>query len=178
MVATGTRFPSGSATSVNSTSIFRAGLKSASRVDAILNAVEAGKGDHWKLDSEGAAQATSPKSKCLKAAISMGMAMVSAGGDADARVPNPAGNASNRVIGGAGGFKLVGMVMGSAVKSRAFGYSMGAYGARISVYTHFIARGRDVVFSKGTAMDIGVATRPKGASRPSSAPPDDPSRTP
>jgi len=148
------------------------------KVDAILSGVEAGKADRLKLDSEGGAQATSPKSRYLKTAISMGMAMVSAGGDGDARVPNPAGNSSNRMIGGAGGFKLVGMVMGAAVKSRAFGYSMGAYGAGMSVYTHFIARGRDVVFSKGTAMDIGVATRSKGASRPSSAAPDDPSRAP
>ncbi|HVB54889.1 MAG TPA: hypothetical protein VNE63_00455 [Candidatus Acidoferrales bacterium] len=59
--------------SVNSTSIFRAGLKSASRVDAILNGVEAGKADHWKLDSEGGAQATSQKSRYLKTAIIMAL---------------------------------------------------------------------------------------------------------
>jgi hypothetical protein len=142
------------------------------KVDAVLSGVEAGKTDNLKLDAEGGAQATSPKSRYLKTAISMGIAAVSGRGDPDAKVPNPAGNTSNRVIGGAGGFKLVGMVMGAAVKSRAFGYSMGAYGAGMSVYTHFIARGRDVVFPKDTAMEIGVSTRPKDAAPVSNATPD------
>jgi hypothetical protein len=93
----------------------------------------------------------------------MGMAAISMGGDGDAKIANPAGNTGNRIIGGAGGFKLVGMVLGATVKSRAFGYSMGAYGAGMSVYTHFISRGREVVFPKDTAMDIGVATRPNDA---------------
>ena len=141
------------------------------KVDAALSGVEAGRTDHLKLDSEGGAQATSPKSRYLKTVISIGMAAVSAGGDADARVTNPAGNTSNRVIGGAGGLKLVGMVMGAAVKSRAFGYSMGAYGAGMSVYTNFVARGRDVVFPKDTAMDIGLATRSKDAARVSNVAP-------
>ena len=104
----------------------------------------------------------------------MGMAAVSAGGDADAKVPNPAGNTSNRVVGGAGGFKLVGMVLGAAVKSRAFGYSMGAYGAGMSIYTNFIARGREVVFPKDTEMAIAVASRPKTPSE--STPASEPSR--
>jgi hypothetical protein len=130
------------------------------KVDAVLNGVEAGKADNLKLDSEGGAQATSPKSRYLKTGISLAMAAASMGGDSDARIANPAGNTSNRVIGGAGGFKLVGMVLGAAVQSRAFGYSMGAYGAGMSVYTHFIARGREVVFPKNTAMEIAVATRP------------------
>ena len=38
---------------------------------------------------------------------------------------------------------------------------MGAYGAGMSVYTHFIARAARSYFPKDTAMDIGVATRPK-----------------
>jgi hypothetical protein len=97
----------------------------------------------------------------LKTGIALGMAAVSMGGDADAKIANPAGNTSNRVVGGAGGFKLVGMILGATVKSRAFGYSMGAYGAGWSVYDHFVARGREVVFPKDTAMDIGVSSRPQ-----------------
>jgi hypothetical protein len=142
------------------------------KVDAVLSGVEAGKADNLKLDSEGGAQATSPKSRYLKTGIAIGMAAVSMGGDADSKIANPAGNTSNRVVGGAGGFKLVGMVMGAAVKSRAFGYSMGAYGAGMSVYEHFIARGREVVFPKDTAMDLGVATRPNDAGPAPTAPPD------
>jgi hypothetical protein len=68
------------------------------------------------------------------------------------------------------------------VHSRAFGYSMGAYGAGMSVYTNFIARGRDVVFPKDTAMTIGIGTRPpEGAPSPAAnpvAPPESPAATP
>ena len=133
------------------------------KIDAVLSGVEAGKADNLKLDSEGGAQATSPKSRYLKTGISIGMAVISGLGDEDSKVYNAGGNTSNRVIGGAGGFKLIGMALGAAVKSRAFGYSMGAYGAGMSVYTHFVARGREVVFPKDTAMDIGVATRTNDA---------------
>jgi hypothetical protein len=133
------------------------------KIEASLAGVEAAKAENVKLDSEGGAQATSPKVRYLKTAISIGLAGISAQGDPDAKVPNPAGNTSNRVAGGAGGFKAVGMVMGVLVHSRAFGYSMGAYGAGMSVYTNFIARGRDVVFPKDTAMTIGIGTRPQAA---------------
>ena len=133
------------------------------KVDAILQGVQAGKADDVKLDAEGGAQASTPKTRYLQTAISVGLAAASLGGDADSKVANPAGNTSNRVAGGAGGFKLVGMALGVAVKSRAFGYSMGGYGAGMSIYTHFVARGRDVVFAKNTAMEIGIATRKPGA---------------
>ena len=52
------------------------------------------------------------------------------------------------MAGGAGGFKLVGIAMGAFVHSQALGMAMGAYGASLSVYSHFIARGRELVFPK------------------------------
>jgi hypothetical protein len=36
---------------------------------------------------------------------------------------------------------------------------MGAYGAANSVYSNFIARGRDVVFPKNTVVEIALAKR-------------------
>jgi len=39
---------------------------------------------------------------------------------------------------------------------------MGAYGAVRSVYSHFIARGREVAFPKNTAMQIGIGRRLEG----------------
>jgi len=42
--------------------------------------------------------------------------------------------------------------------------SMEAYGAGMSVYSHFIARGNEVVFPKNTAMQIGTGTRVSGPS--------------
>ena len=129
------------------------------KVEASVAGVQAGKADNVKLDSEGGAQATTPKTRYLTTGISIGMAAISGRGDEDAKAGPAAGNASNRAIGGLGGFKLVGAVLGGVVQSRAFGYSMGAYGAGVSVYTHFIARGHDVVFAKNTAMEIGIGTR-------------------
>ena len=79
------------------------------------------------------------------------METLSVGGDTDAL---------SRVAGGAAGFKLVGMTLGALVRSRAFGYTMGAYGAGMSVYSHFLSRGHEVVFPKNTAMEIGIGTRP------------------
>jgi hypothetical protein len=59
------------------------------------------------------------------------------------------------------------------VHSRALGCTMGAYGAGMSVYPGFFARGREVVFPKYTVMEIGVGRRQEGtagtASRTSAA---------
>jgi hypothetical protein len=60
------------------------------------------------------------------------------------------------------GFKLVGVALGLAAHSRALGYTMGGYGAGMSVYSHFIARGHEVVFPKHTAMEIGIGRRQEG----------------
>ena len=48
---------------------------------------------------------------------------------------------------------------------------MGAYGAGMSVYSNFIARGHDVVFPKDTAMTIGISTRPPEGGTPPAATP-------
>lgn len=123
----------------------------AQRVDASLEGVQASQGDHVKLDSEGGAQATSPKTGYLETALSLALGVVSFGGDSDDSVRHAAGGAS--------GFKLVGMALGFTVRSRSLGYTMGAYGASRTVYTHFFSRGRDVVFPKNTIMEIGFGAR-------------------
>ena len=136
------------------------------KVDTSLEGIQAGKNQDVRLDSEGGAEATSSKSRYAMTAISVGLAAASFGGDRDAPGgSNPAGNTSNRVAGGAGGFKLIGMILGLTVHSRAFGAAMGGYGAGMSVYAHFIARGHDVVFPKNTAMQISVATLPSPPER-------------
>ena len=98
----------------------------------------------------------------------MALAFASSHGDSDARDGDVGGNTNSRVAGGAGGFKLVGIAMGAFVHSQPLGMAMGAYGASMSVYSHFIARGRDLVFPKNTAMEIAIGTR---ASAPSPSSP-------
>ena len=131
----------------------------AQNVDASLESVQSIKGDDVKLDAEGGAEATTPKTRYLQTGIAIGLALVSVRGDEDALGSNSGGNTLNRAAGGANGFKLVGITMGVLIHSRVFGYTMGAYGAGMSIFTHFVARGRDVVFPKNTEMDIGIGAR-------------------
>ncbi|MGH9575765.1 MAG: hypothetical protein ACRD40_19835 [Candidatus Acidiferrales bacterium] len=125
-------------------------------IEANLESVQAGKSANVKLDSEGGAQATTPKTRYLSTAVEIGLAGLAARGDPDAKTANPSGTTGSRMAGGIGGYKLVGALLGAFVQSRAFSYSMGGYGAGMSVYTHFIARGQDVIFPKDTAMQIGL----------------------
>jgi hypothetical protein len=55
----------------------------------------------------------------------------------------------------------VGFVIGVVSRSQPLGLAMGAFGATRSIYVHFIAHGRDVVFPKNTAMEIGIGPRPE-----------------
>ncbi len=135
------------------------------KVEATLEGVQAGKNANVKLDSEGGAEATTSKSRYLATGLSLALAAASMHSDTDVDhgVATNGGGTGARVAGGANGFKLVGMALGFAVRSRALGYTMGAYGAGMSVYSHFIARGTEVVFPKNTAMEVGVGTRKEGA---------------
>ncbi len=150
------------------------------KIVSTLEGVQAGKDANVKLDSEGGAEATTSKTRYLGTAVSLGLAMMSAqeGGDRDAGKVHGDGG-GNAAAGGLGGFKLVGMILGAAVRSRAFGTTMGAYGAAVSVYTNFMARGHEVVFPKNTAMQIGVGTRAgtKTPPAPEAAPPAAPSES-
>ncbi|HWX95058.1 MAG TPA: hypothetical protein VNY29_20770 [Terriglobales bacterium] len=138
------------------------------KVEATLESVQAGKNDNVKLDSEGGAEATTPKTRYLATGLSLALAAASTrtDNDVDHGIPDHGGGTGARVTGGANGFKLVGMALGLAVHSRALGYTMGAYGAGMSIYSHFLARGREVVFPKNTWMEIGVGKRKEAAEPP------------
>jgi len=130
------------------------------KVETSLQAVQSGKGQNVKLDSEGGAEANSPKTRYLTTGVSVALAAVAFRGDPDASNGDTAGNTTSRTAGGAGGFKIVGIAVGVSVHSQPLGMAMGAYGASISIYTHFIARGNELEFPKNTAMQIAMGTRP------------------
>ena len=142
------------------------------KVETTLAGVQAGKGQDVKLDAEGGAEANTPKTRYLATGISVMLALASAHTDADARSGDVGGNTSNRVAGGAGGFKLVGIAMGVLVHSQPLGMAMGAYGASSSIYSHFIARGHELVFPKNTAMEVAIGPRPSAPSTNSPKPAD------
>jgi hypothetical protein len=133
------------------------------KVDATLEGIQAGKGQNLRMDSEGGAEATPPKTRFLATTVAVGLGAVSFLGDTF-------GDTGPRVAGGAGGYKLVGIALGLAIHSQEFGMAMGAYGGCRSIYTHFIARGREVVFPKNTSMMIGIGERREGPANPSGEP--------
>jgi type IV secretory pathway VirB10-like protein len=142
----------------------------AEKVDASLEGVLADQRDHVQLDTEGGARTTTPKTRYLSTGITIALAAASTGSsDSENGVTSAGGDASGRAAGGAAGFKLIGIALGAAVHSQPLGMAMGAYGASRSVYTHFLARGRDVVFPKNTAMEIGFGAR-TAASQPQAKP--------
>jgi hypothetical protein len=143
------------------------------KVEASLQGVQSGKGQDVKLDAEGGAEANSPKTRYLATGISVALALASAHGDSDARDGDVNGNTNSRVAGGAGGFKLVGIAMGAFIHSQPLGMAMGVYGASMSVYSHFIARGRELVFPKNTAMEVAIGTRASAPSPSSPKAPED-----
>lgn len=138
------------------------------RVEASLEGLQAGRNENVKLDTEGGAKPSTPKTRYLTTGIAVGLAMASQGGDRDAAggAGSQGGKSVNRIAGGAVGFKLIGIVLGAAVHSRAFGAAMGAYGAAMSVYGNFLSRGRNMVFPRNTGMMVSIGPRaaPQGAS--------------
>ena len=132
-------------------------------VEATLEGVDAAKGQNLKLDSEGGAQVTTPKTRYLTTGIAVMLAASSAAPDGDRGRDAGSGDAGGGAANGASGFKLVGMVVGALAKSRVVTSGFGFYGAGMSVYSHFLARGRDVVYPKDMSMVIDLGTREKKA---------------
>jgi len=133
------------------------------KVVASLESVQANQDGHVKLDSEGGAEASTPKTRYLSTALSLALAAAAMREHND---EDDAGRSQPGVGGGDTGFKLVDIVLSFAVKSQPFGMAMGAYGASRSVYTHFISRGQDVVFPRNTLMEIGIGSRGKTVLKP------------
>jgi hypothetical protein len=130
------------------------------KVEASLEAVAVAKGAHLKLDAEGGAQVTTPRTRYLTTGIAVALAAGGGSGDRDAGAAGRSvGETGKGAAQGASGFRLVGMVLSLTARSAAFSATMGAYGAASSVYYHFLARGRDVIYPKDMAMIIGLGTR-------------------
>ncbi|MGA8617211.1 MAG: hypothetical protein WB660_01640 [Candidatus Sulfotelmatobacter sp.] len=130
------------------------------KVETNLEGVAVAKGEHLKLDNEGGAEVTTPRTRYLTTGIQVMLAASQASPDRDAgQGGQSVGEAGNGAANGASGFKLVGMVVALAANSRVLRAGFGSYGAAMSIYYHFLARGRDVVYPKDMTMVIGLGTR-------------------
>jgi hypothetical protein len=147
------------------------------KVEATLEGVQSGKDANVKLVSEGGAEATTPKIRYLATAVSLTF-----GGRLREQWWQRCGqwrgshSRQHRCSGCRRREWLQAAWDGarsSRARARALGYTMGGYGAGMSVYSGFFARGHEVVFPKNTVMEIGVGRRQEGtagtASRTSAA---------
>jgi hypothetical protein len=121
-------------------------------VDTRLQGIQSDSADNAQLDSEGGTKSTDSKTRYLSTGVSVGLALIGSGGR------NDVGDASP-IAGGATGFKLIGLIVGVAFRSHTYGILMSAYGGSRSIYNNFLGRGRDIVFPKDTAMEIGFGNR-------------------
>lgn len=129
-------------------------------VETSLQGVAVANGEHLKLDKEGGAEVTTPKTRYLTTGIAVMLAASQATPDRDAGQGNPSvGEAGGTAANGASGFHLVGMIATLAAGSRVVSAGFGSYGAAMAIYTHFLARGRDVVYPKDMPMVVGLGTR-------------------
>ncbi|MGA8442138.1 MAG: hypothetical protein WB762_23800 [Candidatus Sulfotelmatobacter sp.] len=130
------------------------------KIETNLEGVAVAKDEHLKLDAEGGAQVTTPRTRYLTTGIQVMLAATQAAPDRDAGQGNlSVGEAGHSAANGASGFRFVGMIVGLAAHSRVVSAGFGSYGAAMSIYYHFLARGRDVVYPKDMAMVIGLGTR-------------------
>jgi hypothetical protein len=137
------------------------------KVEASLEGVEVKSDEHLNLDSEGGAQTTTPKTRYLTTGISIALAASSITPDADAGASaQSVGEVGGRALNGASGFRVIGLLFGILVRSRAVASGFGVYGAGMSIYDHFLTHGRDVVYPKDTAMAIGFGSRTTAPAKP------------
>ena len=121
-------------------------------VDTSLQGIESDAAGHVQLDTEGGAKSTPSKTRYLSTGASVGLALIGSGGKNDVGTAGP-------VAGGATGYKLIGIIVGALFQNHTYAILMSAYGGGSSIYRNFLARGREIVFPKNTAMDIGFGNR-------------------
>lgn len=132
-------------------------------IQATLEGLEVTKDENLTLDSEGGAQVKAPKTRYLTTGIAVMLAATSSTPDEDNGGVHGgvSGGAGGGAVNGASGFKLVGTLVGVLARSQVVTAGLGAYGAARSVYSHFLARGRDVVYPKDMSMLLALGSKEK-----------------
>lgn len=115
-----------------------------------------------KIDSEGAARATTSKAQLLAPAIAALIAVKSMDNDygkATSAGGNGSGNAGGLALGGFSGFGLVGVAAARA--SVTAGSALGMWGLAVSAYNTIVSRGPEVKFDKNASMVVRFGSRSK-----------------
>ncbi len=152
----------------------------AQAIQASLQELEAPKKSHLKVTPEGTVMPAESKARYLLPALAISVAAWTATPDRDAvnaqsgaAVPGQ-GGALGQTIAGGWGLGLLGSAISLAANSRFVSAALGFYGAAGSVYSSFIARGRNVVFTTNTPIEIRLGTH-EGSGEKLKLPPPPPS---
>ena len=125
-------------------------------IQGYLEGVEADFEAHLALDSEGAARVSSPKTRFIFPAIAVAAAGLSFHQDYNAQgVPDQ--DIGGRAESGAVGLGLVGTLVAQA--SRTVASSIAITGAAFSLYSNFIARGKNVNLPASTPVKVSLKER-------------------
>jgi len=137
----------------------------AQAVQGNLSALSVDRTADVKIDDEGGTKVANNKSRYLLTGLSLTIAAFAARGDPDAPSGSSGISPGQGAIAGASSFKLVGGVVSVAARSRVFSSVLGGYGAAMSVYSHFLSRGRNVVLPKDTAVEVAIGDHHSANSR-------------
>lgn len=124
-------------------------------VTGVPTAVAGRATENIQLDSEGGAKPES--NRAVLAPLSLGLLATSALTEDEANVTHAA-TSSN-------GFGLIGRIIAISTGSNIMGGTLGGIAAGRSVYSHFLAHGKDVVFPRNTEIqvDLGPSRKPMAA---------------
>lgn len=132
------------------------------KVNAGLHAANVAKSSHMKIGAEGGAHTVSSKKRYIMPAIDVLLATTSFDSDPQSgtiqQSSSQGGDAAGGVLRGGVGFGLLGSVVALAARLQPVTAGFAFYGAAMSIYSHVLARGSQVVFPKDTAMEIRFGT--------------------
>lgn len=124
-----------------------------------LAAVESDPAANVKVDAEGNAKATAPKSRLIGPAVALILANRAADNDAGRNgTARSTGNYGGRSLGGFSGFGYLGTA--AAQSSKTVGAALGYYGLAVSVFTAVVSRGNEVNFGKNAVIDVRFGAPP------------------
>jgi hypothetical protein len=113
-------------------------------VDGTLAGADAAKSSDLQIDAEGGVQ---PKSQS-RAAVPLALTFL-----AGRALDDDGSLAGNNAV-ASNGFGIVGRVIGIVASSRNLSAGIGFYAAGLSFYERWVAKGKDVVFSKDTRIEV------------------------
>ena len=143
------------------------------KVQTSVRGTDAASQGHLQLDAEGGVHAVTPKTKYVMPPFEVFLAAAPLSLSIGRKGFHP-GTAQHQVdypkagIRGGLGMGLAGAIVSVLAHSRPVSAAFASYGVGWRVYSHFLARGEDVVFPKDTLMDIrfgihnGSAPAPPG----------------